>query len=158
MSLDALVAQVGELLTHHGHKTAVAESCTGGAIAAALTSLAGSSRWFERGFVVYSNDAKTEMLGVEHDTAVRHGSVSEPVALEMVNGALEYSNATIAVAATGVAGPDGGTPEKPVGTVWLAWSIRNGERRAQKMLFKGDRSQIREQSVQAALKGIIAGF
>ena len=151
-----MVEEVAEALTRQGHKLAVAESCTGGAIAAALTSLAGSSAWFERGFVVYSNVSKSEMLGVKDETAIEHGSVSEPVVREMVNGALARSTATIAVAVTGVAGPGGGTAEKPVGTVWLAWVIRDGKTRVRELFFHGDRTQIREQSIQAALSGIIS--
>ncbi len=155
MSIDALLGKVAESLKRQGHKLAVAESCTGGALAAALTSKPGSSTWFERGFVVYSNASKTEMLGVSEESAVRHGSVSDGVVREMAAGALERSHASISVAVTGVAGPGGGTAEKPVGTVWLAWSVCDGETCSRKMLFEGDRAQIREQSIEAALNGIL---
>ena len=156
MNNDALVRQVAEELRRQGHKLAVAESCTGGAIAAALTSQAGSSVWFERGFIVYSNASKIEMLGVSEESAVRHGSVSEPVVREMATGAIEHSHASISVAVTGVAGPGGGTTEKPVGTVWLAWSLRDGDTRCQKRSFDGDRDRIREQSIEAALTGLLS--
>lgn len=154
--MDALIKRVADALTRYNHKLAVAESCTGGAVAAALTSLPGSSAWFDRGFVVYSNESKSEMLGVNTATAICHGSVSELVVREMVSGALGHSHATVAAALTGVAGPTGGTLEKPVGTVWLAWSIRDGPTRTQKMLFDGDRVNLRQRFVEAALEGIAA--
>lgn len=156
MNIDALVRQVAEELSRQGHKLAVAESCTGGAIAAALTSQPGSSVWFERGFVVYSNASKIEMLGVSEASAVRHGSVSDPVVREMAAGAIVHSHASISVAVTGVAGPGGGTTEKPVGTVWLAWSFRDGDTRSQKRSFDGDRDRIRDQSIEAALTGVLS--
>lgn len=156
MSIETLTGRLADLLIHLDHTLAVAESCTGGAIAAALTSQAGSSRWFERGFVVYSNRSKIEMLGVSEESAVRDGSVSETVAREMARGALEHSHASVSVAVTGVAGPGGGSAEKPVGTVWLAWSLRGGDTRSRKMSFDGDRVQIREQSIEAALNGVLS--
>ena len=146
------------MLTRNGHKLVVAESCTGGAIAAALTSLPGSSVWFERGFVAYSNEAKKDMLGVTEESGVQHGSVSGPVVKEMLCGALENSAASIALAVTGVAGPGGGTAEKPVGTVWLAWSFRNAQPHTRKLWFEGDRARIREQSIDAALGGLCSMF
>ena len=156
MNIDALVRQVAGELSRQGHKLAVAESCTGGAIAAALTSQAGSSVWFERGFIVYSNASKIEMLGVSEESAVRHGSVSDPVVREMAAGAIVHSHASISVAVTGVAGPGGGTTEKPVGTVWLAWSLRDGDTRSQRRSFDGDRGRIRDQSIEAALTGVLS--
>ena len=146
------------MLTRNGHKLVVAESCTGGAIAAALTSLPGSSVWFERGFVAYSNEAKKDMLGVTEESGVQHGSVSEAVVKEMLCGALENSAGSIALAVTGVAGPGGGTAEKPVGTVWLAWSFRNAQPHTRKLWFEGDRARIREQSIDAALGGLCSMF
>ena len=156
MNIDALVRKVAGELSRQGHKLAVAESCTGGAIAAALTSQAGSSVWFERGFIVYSNASKIEMLGVSEESAVRHGSVSDPVVREMAAGAIVHSHASISVAVTGVAGPGGGTTEKPVGTVWLAWSLRDGDTRSQRRSFDGDRGRIRDQSIEAALTGVLS--
>lgn len=153
---DGLVEQVAARLQSAGHTLVVAESCTGGAVAATLTSLAGSSAWFERGFVVYSHASKTEMLGVKATTAQCHGSVSELVVQEMVCGALERSQASIAVALTGVAGPDGGSAEKPVGTVWFAWSVRDMMPVTRKLLFVGDRARIRVQCVDMALSGILS--
>lgn len=130
---------------------ATAESCTGGLIAAACTSLAGSSEWFDRGFVTYSNAAKIEILGVEAALIDRHGAVSQPVARAMAHGALARSHATIALAVTGVAGPGGATPGKPVGTVWLAWAVR-GDGGDERLQLRGDRAAVRAGSVHAALR------
>ena len=131
---------------------AAAESCTGGLFAAACTSLAGSSRWFERGLVTYSNDAKTELLGVPASLIERHGAVSAEVARAMAEGLLARSPATFTVAVTGIAGPDGGTPAKPVGTVWIATGARGADAEATLLEATGDRRQVRERSVVRALE------
>ena len=145
-----LTTKVAELLQQKKLLLATAESCTGGLIAAACTDLAGSSVWFERGFVSYSNAAKTELLGVPADLIQTHGAVSEPVARAMVEGALRHSRAQVAVAVTGVAGPAGGSPDKPVGTVWFGWATPDGVV-TDKRCFDGDRQQVREATVQHAL-------
>jgi len=134
---------------------ATAESCTGGWIAQAITSVAGSSEWFERGFVTYSNDSKREMLGVRAATLARHGAVSEATAREMATGALKRSRAQIAVAVTGVAGPGGGTRKKPVGMVCFAWATKKGGARSATRRFRGGRESVRRQSVVAALEGVL---
>jgi len=133
---------------------ATAESCTGGMIASQCTDLSGSSLWFDRGFVTYSNEAKSQMLGVPPELIQFHGAVSEPVANAMALGAFYQSNASVSVAVTGVAGPTGGSPEKPVGTVWIAWCIA-GQVSAQLSHFDGDRHGIRRLTVDAALKGLL---
>ena len=145
-----LTAQVAERLLSQKLLLATAESCTGGLIAAACTDLAGSSVWFERGFVSYSNAAKTELLGVPADLIESHGAVSEPVVRAMVEGALRHSHAQVAVAVTGVAGPGGGSSGKPVGTVWFGWATPNGVI-TDKRCFDGDRQQVREATVEHAL-------
>jgi nicotinamide-nucleotide amidase len=145
-----LTTQVAEQLLSKKLLLATAESCTGGLIAAACTDLAGSSVWFERGFVSYSNAAKTELLGVPADLIEAHGAVSEPVVRAMVEGALRHSRAQVAVAVTGVAGPGGGNPDKPVGTVWFGWATPDGVV-TDKRCFDGDRQQVREATVQHAL-------
>ena len=155
-TLTTLATLVGARLKARGVSLAAAESCTGGWIAMAVTAIAGSSDWFERGFVTYSNEAKQEMLGVRLATLQAHGAVSEPVAREMVEGAVTHSKATVAVAVTGIAGPGGGTPQKPVGTVCLAWHGPTGSIRCEKRQFDGDREQVRRQTVITALQGIIA--
>ena len=137
---------------------AAAESCTGGLIAAECTSLAGSSDWFERGFVTYSNAAKTEMLGVPDELIARHGAVSAEVANAMAAGALAHSKAQLAVAVTGIAGPSGATPGKPVGTVWLALARRDTAPAATLLQLIGDRGAIRQQTVQHALRAVIANL
>ena len=152
--MDILAAQVGELLKSHGMMLATAESCTGGGVAAAVTDIAGSSAWFERGFITYANDAKREMLGVAQDTLQRYGAVSEAVVREMVVGALQHSHAQIALAVSGIAGPGGGTLDKPVGTVWFAWGIKGGVCAARMHHLAGDRAEIRAQSVRIALQGV----
>ncbi|MEZ7846855.1 MAG: CinA family protein [Polaromonas sp.] len=146
-----LTAQVAEQLLAKKLLLATAESCTGGLIAAACTDLAGSSIWFERGFVSYSNAAKTELLGVPADLIETHGAVSEPVARAMVEGALRHSRAQVAIAVTGVAGPGGGGPDKPVGTVWFGWATPDGVV-TDKRCFDGDRQHVREATVQHALQ------
>ena len=131
-----------------------AESCTGGGIAYAITELPGSSGWFERGFVTYSNAAKQEQLGVPHELIVRCGAVSEQVAAAMALGALQHSHADYSVAVTGVAGPDGGTEEKPVGTVCFGWAQRGADARTTRIVFDGNRQQVRELSILTALQGL----
>lgn len=147
----AAVAALADALRARGWMLATAESCTGGMIAAACTSIAGSSDWFDRGFVTYSNAAKTEMLGVATALIERHGAVSAEVACAMAQGALAHSRATIAVAVTGIAGPGGATPGKPVGTVWLALAERGGAPRAELLQLAGDRAAVRAQTVRHAL-------
>ena len=153
--MDILAAKVGGLLKAHGLMLATAESCTGGGVAQAVTEIAGSSAWFERGFITYANDAKHEMLGVSQETLIRHGAVSEAVVREMVMGALHRSHAQVALAVSGVAGPSGGTPEKPVGTVWFAWGIKNRTCEARLHHLAGNRGEIRAQSVRIALQGVV---
>lgn len=153
--MTKLAEQVGVALKAHGMMLATAESCTGGGIAQALTDISGSSAWFERGFVTYANAAKIEMLGVRKSTLEAHGAVSEATVREMVAGALAHSHAHVALAVSGVAGPSGGTAEKPVGTVWFGWALRDGEVHARLHHLKGDRAAIREQSVEISLQGVI---
>ena len=155
---NPLVTRLASRLLVRGGFAATAESCTGGLIAKLCTDLPGSSRWFDRGLVTYSNEAKRELLGVRDSTLRRHGAVSEAVAREMVRGVLRRSRATIAVAVTGIAGPDGGTPEKPVGTVWFAWGRRRGRIilvQAGRRRFRGDRDMVRRRSAQHALAGLL---
>ncbi|WP_035384756.1 nicotinamide-nucleotide amidase [Ferriphaselus sp. R-1] len=152
--MDILAAQVGGLLKSHGMMLAAAESCTGGAVAAAITDIAGSSAWFERGFVTYANAAKVEMLGVNPATLDRYGAVSEATVREMALGALQHSHAHISLAISGIAGPDGGSPDKPVGTVWFAWARKHGEVVARLHLISGGRNVVRAQSVRVALQGV----
>jgi nicotinamide-nucleotide amidase len=143
-------ALLAPLLLRQGWFLATAESCTGGLIAARCTELAGSSRWFERGFVTYSNAAKCELLGVDTALIERHGAVSEAVVRAMAAGALAHSRAQVAIAVTGVAGPDGGSADKPVGTVWLAWATPMGVISELKR-FDGDRAAVRQATVHHAL-------
>lgn len=150
----AHVQALADGLLARGWRLATAESCTGGLIAAACTELAGSSVWFERGFVSYSNEAKVGMLGVDAALITAHGAVSEAVARAMAEGALQRAGVDVAVAVTGIAGPAGGTPDKPVGTVWLAWAERGGPTQARRCLFQGDRAQVRQQTCEAALAGL----
>ena len=153
------VATLADALRARGWRIATAESCTGGLIAAACTDLAGSSDWFDRGFVTYSNQAKTEMLGVDAALIADQGAVSEAVALAMAEGALRRSRADLTVAVTGVAGPGGGSAAKPVGTVWLAWAGRAADgsvqSRAWLQRFDGDRAAVRQATVAAALQGLL---
>jgi nicotinamide-nucleotide amidase len=153
---EALAAELGSLLLAGGLRVATAESCTGGLLAGAITSIAGSSEWFDRGFVTYSNDAKTELLGVARTLIEAYGAVSEPVAAAMAAGALAQSRADLAVAITGIAGPGGGTPAKPVGTVCFAWGRRgDGPPSVRTERLAGDRAAVREASVRIALEGLI---
>ena len=151
----ALAQALGSRLKEKGGLLVTAESCTGGWVAQVATSLAGSSEWFECGFVTYSNAAKEELLGVRRETLERHGAVSEETAREMALGALERSRGTLALAVTGVAGPGGGSPAKPVGTVCFAWASRGGGRRAETRHFAGDREAVRRQSVEHALARVL---
>ena len=153
--LEALAARVAAVMQRYALMLASAESCTGGWIAKTLTDLSGSSAWFEAGVVSYSNQAKMSLLGVRRETLERTGAVSEETALEMVSGALDRLNAGVAVAVTGIAGPSGGTPQKPVGTIWLAWQRRGGAARAKLLHFPGDRDAVRRQTVAAALEGVL---
>ena len=153
--MDTLAAEVGAKLKSHGLMLATAESCTGGSVAQAVTDVDGSSIWFERGFVTYSNVAKEQMLGVREETLEQHGAVSERVVREMVAGALWHSNAQIALAVSGIAGPGGGTAEKPVGTVWFAWGLRDGETHAIQHHIDGNRSDVRNKAVLIALQGVL---
>lgn len=153
--MSQLAERVGAGLKVHCMMLATAESCTGGGIAQAVTDIYGSSAWFERGFVTYSNEAKVEMLGVRSSTLETYGAVSEATVREMAAGALARSHADISLAVTGIAGPTGGTPEKPVGTVWFAWALRDGEVLAQLHLLAGDRAVIRAKSVEIALQGVL---
>ena len=157
MSLDSfeLAVRLGRALQGRQWTIATAESCTGGLIAGAITDVAGSSTWFDRGFVTYSNAAKTEMLGVRPETLATLGAVSEATAREMAAGALARSGADIAVAVTGVAGPAGGTPEKPVGLVCFAWAIRDSALESRTERFPGDRAAVRAATVERALEGTI---
>lgn len=153
-TLEMLARRLGERLLAAGRMAATAESCTGGWIAKALTDVAGSSAWFDRGFVTYTNAAKQDLLGVRADTLAAHGAVSEATVREMVAGALARSRADVAVAVSGIAGPSGGTPDKPVGTVWLAWGAKGGVTWAERCRFDGDREAVRRQAVARALEGL----
>jgi nicotinamide-nucleotide amidase len=150
-----LARRLGARLKRRGLKLATAESCTGGWIAQAVTAVAGSSVWFERGFVTYSNAAKREMLGVRGATLARHGAVSEATAREMADGALRRSRAQLAVAVTGIAGPGGGTRAKPVGLVCFAWARKRADTESVAMRFSGSRDGIRARSVAFALRGLL---
>ena len=150
-----LVTQLAQALTGRGWMMTTAESCTGGLIAGACTELAGSSLWFDRGVVTYSNEAKVDLLGVPAELIAQHGAVSEPVAMAMAQGALARSQAQIAVAVTGVAGPGGGSPDKPVGTVWIAWACHDGLVQAERHVFGGDRAAVRSATVRCALQGVL---
>ncbi|WP_313084232.1 CinA family protein [Pulveribacter sp.] len=148
--LEADLAQISAALLARGWMLATAESCTGGLIAAACTDLAGSSRWFERGFVSYSNEAKAELLGVPAPLIEQHGAVSEPVARAMAEGALAHSHAQASVAVTGIAGPTGGSADKPVGTVWFGWRVA-GRTHSERQRFAGDRAAVRAATLAHAL-------
>jgi nicotinamide-nucleotide amidase len=154
--ITALALELGTACKNRGWTVATAESCTGGGVGEAITRIAGSSAWFDRGFIVYSNDAKVDLLGVRQETLGADGAVSEAAAREMARGALHQSNAALAVAVTGVAGPDGGTATKPVGLVWFAWATLSGEVQSRFEIFAGDRAAIREQAVKEALRGLVA--
>ncbi len=153
-----LAEKLGHVLLKNKVRCTVAESCTGGSLAAAITDIAGSSTWFDRGFITYTNKAKQDMLAVPEKVLSMQGAVSEATVIAMAEGALALSDAEISVAISGVAGPGGGSPEKPVGMVWIAWAMHTKTTKAECYLFKGDRLDIRAQSVLVALKGLIALF
>lgn len=153
--LHRLAEEVGRFSRQHHHRLVTAESCTGGWIAKTLTDIAGSSAWFECGLAAYSYEAKQALLGVNPNTLEQHGAVSRETVIEMVSGALVHSGATLAVAVTGIAGPSGGTDDKPVGTVWVAWKRRGGYPHAEVFHFDGDRESVRRQTVAAALRGLL---
>ena len=152
--LLTLSTTVGQALQARGLLLATAESCTGGGVAQAVTDVSGSSAWFERGFVTYSNGAKSTMLGVPADLIAAHGAVSEEVAAAMAQGALAHSDAQVAVSTTGIAGPTGGVPGKPVGTVCFGWAM-DGRVQTQRLVLAGDRQAVREQAVAHALQGVL---
>ena len=154
--IDALSAELGSLLAARGWRVTAAESCTGGLVAGAITATAGSSSWFDQAFVTYSNAAKVDALGVANRVLAAHGAVSEAVACAMADGARARAAADVAVAVTGIAGPGGGTSQKPVGTVCFAWALRDMPVVSATHRFDGDRTAIRRASVVAALEGLIA--
>ncbi len=153
--MATLAKQAGSVLNQHGHKLVAAESCTGGWVCQAVTEIAGSSAWFDRGFVTYTNLAKQELLGVPASVLDRCGAVSEETVCAMTAGALRNSQADCALAVSGIAGPSGATPGKPVGTVWFAWQRRDGGCVTCKKQFDGDRRSVRGQAVAVALQGIV---
>jgi nicotinamide-nucleotide amidase len=149
--LARLAVELGAALRRKRLKLATAESCTGGWVAKSVTDVAGSSQWFDRGFVAYTNRAKQDLLGVSPQALLQFGAVSAQVAKEMAEGALIRSNADVALSITGIAGPDGGSPDKPVGTVWFAWAARGQPAETRQMRFDGDRDMVRRAAVAAAL-------
>lgn len=154
--METLVQKVGETLKSKEMMIVTAESCTGGMIAEALTSVAGSTAWFDRAYVTYSYESKEEMLGVNKDTIIKKGAVSQECVIEMAVGALQQSHAKISVACSGIAGPGGGSEDKPVGTVWLAWAMQGMEQVvAQCFHFEGNRQSVREQATRAGLEGVL---
>jgi nicotinamide-nucleotide amidase len=154
VELHDLASAIGAMFAQRGATLVTAESCTGGWIAKTLTDIAGSSAWFECGIVAYSYEAKEALLGVRPEMLEQHGAVSRETVIEMVAGALARYGATVAVAVTGIAGPSGGTPEKPVGTVWIGWKRRGGYAQTELFHFSGDREAVRRQTVAAALRGV----
>jgi nicotinamide-nucleotide amidase len=155
-AVHALSHGRGDRLRAQRDRVCTAESCTGGWIAKMLTDIPGCSDWFECGIAAYSYEAKQALLGVRQETLLQHGAVSRDTVLEMVSGALIASGASLAVAVTGIAGPTGGTPEKPVGVVWIGWKRRGGYPTAEMFQFGGDREQVRRQTVAVALEGLLA--
>lgn len=151
---ENIATQLGQIALAKNAVIATAESCTAGGIACAITQVAGSSEWFDRGFVTYSNQSKEDLLGVRHETLASFGAVSEQTAKEMVAGALVRSEATVAVAVTGIAGPGGAVPGKPVGTVYIAWGRKGENPIAKRHQFDGDRQAVRELTVKTALEGL----
>ncbi|EFI8561854.1 nicotinamide-nucleotide amidase [Escherichia coli] len=156
--LMQLSEQVGQALKARGATVTTAESCTGGWVAKVITDIAGSSAWFERGFVTYSNEAKAQMIGVREETLAQHGAVSEPVVVEMAIGALKAARADYAVSISGIAGPDGGSEEKLVGTVWFAFATARGEGITRRECFSGDRDAVRRQATAYALQTLWQQF
>lgn len=154
MDSTVLCQELALALQARGWMMATAESCTGGLIAAQCTALSGSSLWFERGWVSYSNEAKSELLGVPAALIAEHGAVSEPVARAMAEGAVRHALAQVSVAVTGIAGPTGGSADKPVGTVWFGWCV-NGVVTSERQRFAGDRQAVREATVRHALQGLL---
>jgi competence/damage-inducible protein CinA C-terminal domain len=152
---ETLLRQIADRLMQRGERLACAESCTGGLIAARCTELPGSSAWFERGLVTYSNAAKQELLGVSESALATHGAVSADVVLEMAAGLLARSAVDWTLAVSGIAGPDGGSEHKPVGTVWIAWAGRRAAASASRFLFSGDRAAVRARATEAALRGLL---
>jgi nicotinamide-nucleotide amidase len=152
--ISRAVAEVGECLRAQNHFLATAESCTGGLLASTLTDTPGSSEWFAGSVIAYSNAVKNKLLNVPAETLEQHGAVSEPVVLAMAKGVLHTIGADVAVAVSGIAGPSGGTPEKPVGTVWIAWAWPGGTR-AKMYSFQGPRDQVKSQTVMAAINGLL---
>lgn len=154
-SLKSLAVRLGDMLTMRGFMLVTAESCTGGWVAKTVTDVPGSSGWFDRGFVTYSNVAKQDMLGVALETLAAYGAVSQPVVEEMAIGALKYSAAQVAIAVSGIAGPGGGVPDKPVGTVWVGWGLPGARAIARGYCFAGNREAVRAASVRAAIEGLL---
>ncbi len=150
-----LSQKLGQVLKQKGLKLVSAESCTGGGIAELITAVPGSSEWFDRGFVTYSNEAKIEMLGVKPETIEQHGAVSQATAQEMAEGALKHSRAQVSIAVTGIAGPGGGSNEKPVGSVWFGWSIMNNNTQTALKHFEGNRQAVRRYSINFALNQLL---
>ena len=156
MQFESLVSQVGKALVDNDLMVVTAESCTGGMIAEALTSIGGSTAWFDRSYITYSYESKREMLGVKEITIQKKGAVSQECVEEMALGALQQSHATVSVACSGIAGPSGGSPDKPVGTVWVAWAVQGQEEViSQQFHFDGDRQAVREKTTETALMGIM---
>ena len=153
--ITEMARKLGRACKRRKLEVSVAESCTGGGLAAAITRISGSAKWFDRGFVTYSNTAKKELLGVRQKTLKDNGAVSEPVAREMAQGVLKRSPSALSVSITGIAGPTGGSRMKPVGTVWIAWGVRGGPLQSRQFLFKGGRVEVRKQSVAMAIQGLI---
>ena len=153
-SLTTIAQQLGEILCKKNAKLTTAESCTGGAISEAITSVSGSSQWFEFGFVTYANSAKRQLLGVSEETLEQYGAVSEQVVKQMAQGAIKQSEADYAIAVSGVAGPDGGTEEKPVGTVWVCWQTPS-QIWTHKLVLSGDRQAVRTEAVKKSLQQLL---
>lgn len=150
------VAELGELLSLEGDTLATAESCTGGLIASTLTDVSGSSEWFRGGVIAYANEVKEGLLGVLAETLREHGAVSEPVVGQMATGVQKATGANVSVAVSGIAGPTGGTPDKPVGTVWIAWAVNGSVTRTKHNVFMGSREEIKEQTVMHAVNGLLS--
>ena len=156
--ITELARQLGEACLARRRTLVLAESCTGGGVGEAITRIPGSSAWLDRGFITYSNEAKEDLLGVKRETLFDHGAVSEATAREMVLGALRCSRADTAVAITGVAGPGGGSFDKPVGLVWFAWCVRGGAARVEWRIFPGGRDEVRSQAIEFALIGLLSAL
>ncbi|MGH1487072.1 MAG: nicotinamide-nucleotide amidase [Cellvibrionaceae bacterium] len=152
--VEQLATELGQHLVRRRWQVTTAESCTGGWISQAITAIAGSSKWFDCGFITYSNQAKIQQLGVSSKLLKENGAVCSPVVVAMANGAIKQSGADIAVAVSGIAGPDGGSKEKPVGTVWIAWAFSEGQHFSHEYHFSGNREEVRRQTVIEALKGL----